>query len=73
MCGVIYQKNQFSWTNTYAPIKYTFNEINNVIEAYNSTDNFKATHYHNTTVQPSWSKRLKQGVTIGRHTFYYQP
>lgn len=71
MCGVIYQKNQFSWTNDYKDVKYTLNELDVAVKAINSEDGFKATHYHNKTVKPSWRKRLKEGVTIGNHIFYY--
>ena len=70
-CGVIYQKHQFSWTSQYKDITYTMNEVNVVTKAYNEPDDFKATHYHNTNVHPSWRTKLKKGVTIGKHIFYY--
>jgi spore germination cell wall hydrolase CwlJ-like protein len=69
-CGVIYAKNQFSWTSKYKSIVYDQQSIDSVILAYNSNEEFTATHYHNTSVKPSWRKQLKQGVTIGNHTFY---
>ncbi len=69
-CGVIYQRNQFSWTNKYKSVVYTFNDINTVVKAYNSVEEFPATHYHTKAVAPSWRKRLKEGVTIGNHIFY---
>ncbi len=71
ICGVVYQKNQFSWTNEYKNIKYSFPTINAAVIAYNSDDSFKATHFHTTKVKPGWRKRLKEGITIGNHTFYY--
>ena len=45
--------------------------MNAVVTAVNSEEEFPATHYHNKTVKPSWRKRLKEGITIGNHTFYY--
>jgi spore germination cell wall hydrolase CwlJ-like protein len=33
----------------------------------------KATHYHNTSVRPSWSKRFVQTARIGDHLFYRPP
>jgi len=71
ICDAVYQKNQFSWTKKYREVVYNFSALNASIIAYNATDDFKATHYHNQTVKPSWRKRLKEGVTIGKHTFYY--
>ncbi len=69
-CGVVFQPLQFSWTSNWKEVKYTLDNVNAVVAAYNSTEDFKATHYHVKTIKPSWSKRLKEGVTIGNHTFY---
>lgn len=33
----------------------------------------KATHYHNRTVKPGWSKKLDKTVEIGNHIFYRFP
>lgn len=71
VCDVIYQKNQFSWTNKYKDIKYNLQSLNAVAKAY-SSDDIKYTHYHATYVNPSWRKRLKEGVRIGNHIFYYE-
>ncbi len=70
ICGVVYQKNQFSWTTKYKDVVYNFPAINAAVIAYNSNNDVKYTHYHVKTIKPSWRKRLKQGVTIGNHTFY---
>jgi len=70
-CGVIYQKHQFSWTSKYKSVVYTMNDINTVVKAYNSEEEFPATHYHSKAVHPSWRKGLKEGVTIGNHIFYW--
>ncbi len=71
ICGVVYQKNQFSWTSQYKNVVYSFPAINASVIAYNSNNDVKYTHYHVKTIKPSWSKRLKKGITIGNHVFYY--
>ena len=71
ICGVVYEPHQFSWTKSYKQVVYDLTALNASIIAYNATDDFKATHYHNQSVKPSWRKRLKEGVTINNHTFYY--
>ena len=68
-CGVVHQKNQFSWTNKYKDIKYNLQSLNATAQAYNSED-IKYTHYHAKSVKPSWRKRLKEGIIIGNHIFY---
>lgn len=70
ICGVVYQKNQFSWTKKYKNVVYNFTALSASVVAYNSEDDFNAKYYHNQKVKPSWRKRLKEGVTIGNHTFY---
>lgn len=75
ICGVVYQKSQFSWTAT--PIKGKINEAHwrkafeAALEAYMNRDilgNFKATHFHNTFVAPNWN--LRKVGQIGNHIFY---
>lgn len=76
ICGVVYQKYQFSWTkNSWKFSKVRPNEWKTSMkiakEAYGnrySLGYFKATHYHNTTVRPKW--RLKKVAKIGKHIFY---
>ena len=68
-CGIIHEKNQFSWTNKYKDVKYNLQSLNAVALAYNSED-IKYTHYHAKSVAPSWRKRLKEGIRIGNHIFY---
>lgn len=71
ICGVVYQPNQFSWTNSYTEIKYNLDSLEAAVLAYNSTD-IKHTYYHNTSVSPKWRHSLKHGITIGKHIFYYE-
>ncbi len=64
ICGVVYQKNQFSWTSRYKNVVYNFPAINASVIAYNSNNDVKYTHFHVNNVRPSWRKQLKQGVVI---------
>lgn len=75
ICGVVYQKNQFSWTAK--PIRVKINDkhwrkaFEASLEAYmdrNILGKFKATHFHNTFVSPRW--KLRKVAQIGNHIFY---
>lgn len=75
ICGVVFQKNQFSWTTNYK--KITVNAIqwqeskDAAMEAFMNRQiigTFSATHFHNKNVNPRW--RLKRVATIGNHYFY---
>ena len=74
ICGVVYQKNQFSWTRTKHKITdfYAWTDsllaANMAMEDSKVLGNFNATHYHNTTVSPNWG--LRRVAKIGRHIFY---
>lgn len=71
ICEVVYQPNQFSWTNSHTKVKYNLESLKAAVLAYNSTD-IKHTYYHNKKVSPKWKRNLKHGVTIGNHIFYYE-
>lgn len=74
ICGVVYQKNQFSWTKS--PRKITdqslFDEIkelaHSVIIGKTEDPTNGALHFHNKSVQPNWNKRVR--VIIGNQIFY---
>lgn len=75
ICGVVYQKGQFSWTRNYAKVKINVEQWqaakDAAFSAYMGIDtlgNFKATHFHNTSVNPGW--KMKKVAKIGNHTFY---
>lgn len=74
LCGVVYQKGQFSWTATKQKITdwTDFSDAllaaNMAIENSNILGNFNATHYHNLTVAPAWG--LRRVAKIGNHVFY---
>lgn len=71
ICEVVYQRAQFSWTlfpqkSVKAPEHIAMIALfsNHVLK------NFRATHYHNYTVNPKWNKKMKYRVIIGNHIFY---
>lgn len=78
ICGVIYQKNQFSWVSKRKHI--TLNKISNKIKwiAFEAVlnksweDNTKgAMFFHTISNKNSWNKRLLQQTTrIGNHVFF---
>lgn len=74
ICGVVYQKKQFSWTGTRVKIddfsiwNDSLTAANMAIENDRILGNFNATHYHNNTVKPNWG--LTKVAKIGKHTFY---
>lgn len=77
ICGVVYQKHQFSWTKNKRLLKAKINPKqwqaakSAAIEAYmnrNVLGYFSATHFHNQTVKPKWG--LRRVARIGNHTFY---
>ena len=69
-CVVINQPNQFTWRKT-DRLNWDRNSLNLATIILNrgySLKGFKATHFHNHTVQPNWSGYI---TTIGAHKFYY--
>lgn len=77
ICGVVYQKGQFSWTSNKKIIKQKINKEqwaaakSAALEAFMNRGvlgNFYATHFHNNTVRPRWKLRLV--TKIGNHKFY---
>jgi spore germination cell wall hydrolase CwlJ-like protein len=81
VCGVIGQSMQFSWVHEKAVWSPNYDSTawmralrvaEDVLDgdAVDPTDG--ATHYHATWLNryPTWSKNLRQTVTIGRHIFY---
>lgn len=77
ICGVVWQKHQFSWTsdgkpdNPYNPEAWRKAQIVALTVATSPglRDNTQgATHYHATYVSPRWG--FKQVAKIGDHIFY---
>lgn len=71
ICGVVFQPGQFSWTRTWNTWNYppqTEALAQQVLDNNRALMNFKATHFHNRTVDPDWN--LQPVTTIGNHIFY---
>lgn len=76
VCKVVYQKGQFSWTNSVYAVKdyntwiISFKAAKIAMENPNIIEGFRATHYHNLTVNPPWAKKLVKVTRINNHIFY---
>jgi N-acetylmuramoyl-L-alanine amidase len=73
ICSVVFQKNQFSWTKNYSKVAINGKQWEEAKEAamhalLNRDHSFKATHFHNNTVNPRW--KLKKVAKIANHYFY---
>jgi spore germination cell wall hydrolase CwlJ-like protein len=78
VCGVVYQKNQFSWVGQKGLHKINeelYNEVRRVATAvYLGYDKARdvtngATYYHADYVRPNW-KNVEKVKQIGTHIFY---
>ena len=76
VCGVVYQKSQFSWTKHNPPIKEkdTYNEIKQlaieVVQGKHKSLNRGALYFHTVNTKPSWSNKLTLVSVIKDHKFY---
>ena len=78
VCGVVYQKGQFSWVNEKVKgitNKYAWEECMIVArkaltehKLHDTIYKTKSMYYHNTSVNPPW--KLKYVSKIGNHLFY---
>lgn len=76
VCGVVFARNQFSWTqgvySTYTQIpseaRYAAHLAAHRAIDWSGVGN--ADHFHATYVKPSWSRKLKRVKQIGNHIFY---
>ena len=78
VCEVVYQRKQFSWTNTTKgrnkPITGNIDTVHAVasqaIAGVLTDITSGATHYHTTKVKPVWRRALDEVVVINNHIFY---
>ena len=74
ICAVAYQKHQF--TNIQKVKPHHINEATRVVvreiikKYFDGTLNTSVLSFHNTSVKPSWSNRMKRIVQVGAHIFY---
>ena len=76
ICGVVYAKDQFSWTRERhkEPRGQAWLEAQAlaraVIQGTAHLPNFRARYFHNQTVKPRWTRTKELVTRIGNHTFY---
>lgn len=74
ICGVAYQKAQFTNINRIKPHhinEQTKSVVQEIIERYqNGTLNRTVMYFHNTSVKPKWSYKKKRVAKVGAHIFY---
>ena len=74
ICGVAYQRAQFTNINRVKPHhinEQTRNVVQEIIERYyNGTLNATVMYFHNTSVKPKWSYKKKRVAKVGAHIFY---
>jgi len=79
VCGVVWQKKQFSWTELklkYHAVKDTKAWVNAIeiaqlfIDGGNWPGVGEATHYHTTAVSPNWKDDTLLVAQVGNHLFY---
>lgn len=77
ICGVVYQKNQFSWTlnrqlrvKDYETYKITKALARSILAGYYRIPEFNALYYHTTQVNPKWNRNKYIITRIGSHIFY---
>ena len=77
VCGVVYQRAQFSWTLDHTKrVRDTkaWHEANliahGVLSGRIKLPNFHALYYHTHKIKPRWSKTKQVVATIGNHIFY---
>jgi spore germination cell wall hydrolase CwlJ-like protein len=76
ICGVVYAKNQFSWTmeRHREPRGEVWLEAQALAKAVvigtAHLPDFKALYFHNLTVKPKWNQTKELVARIGNHIFY---
>jgi spore germination cell wall hydrolase CwlJ-like protein len=84
ICGVVYQKGQFSWT--VSPVKVTDEKAHRLArllavqllqqwqwEGTDNTGGATAFHYTGLPAAPKWTLKSKRLKRIGKHVFYRLP
>lgn len=78
ICGVIYQRGQFSWTrdkrsnhpSNKALYERAKRVARGVLDGNVSNPVGRALSFHNTSCRPSWTRRMRFVCRIGGHLFY---
>jgi spore germination cell wall hydrolase CwlJ-like protein len=77
ICGVVYQKDQFSWTaqpnprvRDHSQWKTSQNVAMGILQGKLFLEGFDALYFHANYVKPTWRKQRQYLKTIGNHLFY---
>lgn len=77
ICGVVYQKDQFSWTaqpnNKVRDHKQWHSSMHvamGILQGKLFLEGFEALYFHADYVKPTWRKQKHYLKTIGKHVFY---
>jgi len=77
ICGVVYQKDQFSWTSDRkltVKDRYQWEEAQHIargiLQGKLFLENFEALYFHANYVKPQWRVTKQYLKTIGKHVFY---
>jgi spore germination cell wall hydrolase CwlJ-like protein len=72
VCGVVFQKSQFSWTRTWnqswTADRDSIQVARVALMGTHSMKDFHALYFHNKTVKPAWKRQYL--TTIDNHVFY---
>ena len=75
ICGVVYDKGQFSWTSgpkrimEKAAWKSAVQLAEAVLEGNITLPNFNALYFHNVSIRPKWKTQVRP-QRIGNHVFF---
>jgi N-acetylmuramoyl-L-alanine amidase len=75
VCGVVYDKGQFSWTSSPTRIvnntawKSAIELAEAVLEGNITLPNFNALYFHNVSIRPKWKTQVRP-LRIGNHVFF---
>jgi len=77
ICGIVYQKNQFSWTKlprlkikNLQQWEESLHIANGILAGKLFLANFDALYFHSSYVKPQWRVTKQYIRTIGKHIFY---
>lgn len=77
ICGVVYQKDQFSWTSQPNPRvrdhiqwRNSLHVAMGILQGKLFLEGFEALYFHANYVKPTWRKQRQYLKTIGNHLFY---
>jgi len=77
ICGVVYQKDQFSWTaqpnrkvQDHTQWKNSMHIATGILQGKLFLEGFNALYFHADYIKPTWRKQRQYLKKIGKHMFY---